>query len=342
MSLLAAICPNCSGPLQVNGKEGVTTCPYCKTQFYNEQAINNFTYNIGNIANVERMVVQSSDSIDQKITNADAYLEQMQDYDGAIEKYKEITEIAGNRYEGWWGLARAYTRNFQDTNCGSHIYKLASDYARRASNVATPEKKQEILTTWDVYRQNYEGHVQEVHQRIDYISSQKKNAEEPYKQQQNDINLQIDNIKNNIDKMELRQKIYNICIKVSICAAILFGVVSLYYEIKYINYLKQKFPEEVLETLSIADTISPSLKTYGSIILLCLCVMFVLMVIRLIVGKRIVYCKKKANKKYYEGKGIRKQREQKTSSFTNEINNLINELEKGDYGHQMNEQIRNI
>ena len=213
MGYISAKCPNCGGLLNLNDSEGLADCPYCKSQFYKEQAIINYNYSIGNIANVENMIVQD-DTINQMIISADAYLNKMHDYKNAIKKYSELVDKAANRYEGWWGLVKSYTKNFQYVECGTQIFNNVFEYKNRALSVADDNVSKQIENEWNAFYNRYISYVNEMNQRINFLTFQRDQSVAPIKMQQKDVLIKIDELKKNVEKIGVRENIYNVLVNI--------------------------------------------------------------------------------------------------------------------------------
>ena len=91
--------------------------------------------------------------VEDLLETAGEYLYQVFDYASAIRTYQEIIDIAGNRYEGWWGLVRSYTEDFERTSCGPELFKLVSECKDRAIYLAEGETKRRLEAEWQEYLQ---------------------------------------------------------------------------------------------------------------------------------------------------------------------------------------------
>lgn len=97
--------------------------------------------------------------VEDLLETAGEYLYQVFDYASAIRVYQEIIDIDGNRYEGWWGLVRSYTEDFERTSCGPELFKLVSECKDRAVFLAEGETKRILESEWQEYLQIIERYA---------------------------------------------------------------------------------------------------------------------------------------------------------------------------------------
>lgn len=146
MPLIEGKCKNCGGKLGIaDGKNGI--CPFCGTSYIAEDVINYNNYNINNAV----LSIDLTDTIEQKLGNADTYLEKFKNYAKAYEIYKEVTELTANDYRGWWGLVRAKTEDFTKAEIGSATMQQLTTYANYAISVADKSKKTILQQTFNAY-----------------------------------------------------------------------------------------------------------------------------------------------------------------------------------------------
>ena len=99
----------------MDSSQEAAVCPYCKTLFITEKAINNYnTTNITNIdtLNAEVVNVESSDSATNLARTAEAFVS-FGEWDKAREMYIKITQMYAFDWRGWYGLLQTNTHNFQ-------------------------------------------------------------------------------------------------------------------------------------------------------------------------------------------------------------------------------------
>lgn len=62
MPLVPALCTQCGSKLEIDSTQEAAICPFCKTPFVTENAINNYnTTNVTNIGNLHADVVNVSE-----------------------------------------------------------------------------------------------------------------------------------------------------------------------------------------------------------------------------------------------------------------------------------------
>lgn len=122
MPLVPAKCPGCGGDMQIDGSRKEAFCPYCGTKFLVESAVN--YYNTKNEYHIEHADIKMEDSkgLETKLRNAEAYLDKLKDYSSAEKLYLDITDEFASDWRGWWGLARAYSRDFTGLGTSVSLY----------------------------------------------------------------------------------------------------------------------------------------------------------------------------------------------------------------------------
>lgn len=114
MPLVSAKCTQCGAPLKVDPTKETAVCPFCKTEYYTEKAINNYNYNY-NIGSGNTIIIPSDDSIERQVKAGETFLN-MGDYSSAEATFTTLTRKFPDDYRGWWGLIKVYSRNFTNTN----------------------------------------------------------------------------------------------------------------------------------------------------------------------------------------------------------------------------------
>ena len=104
MSLVKAQCTSCGGVLEVDNTKDAAICPYCKTPYIVEKAVN--LYNVSNkfeINNAHINIV--GNDVESMVADADALLNKLNQTKRAYEKYEQISKMFPRDYRGWWGMA---------------------------------------------------------------------------------------------------------------------------------------------------------------------------------------------------------------------------------------------
>lgn len=160
MPLVAAKCMKCGANLQVDSTKETAVCPNCKTQFITEKAINNYnTYNQNNY-NIENAEVHIHDekSVETRLASAEVFLTTHHNIEKAREIFGGVTNDAPADYRGWWGLARANSREFTYIGCGAALFNTIEEEVTCALNVAPPDVCMEIEKTWQGFVQQMNGY----------------------------------------------------------------------------------------------------------------------------------------------------------------------------------------
>lgn len=112
MPLVPAKCTSCGGSLNVDSIHKKALCPYCGTAFMVEQAINNYNITNHNTFNMQGgTVIIGEDKRGELISAADNFL-RLRMFESAEKNYRQVTTKYPDAAQGWLGLARSVTRNF--------------------------------------------------------------------------------------------------------------------------------------------------------------------------------------------------------------------------------------
>lgn len=174
MPLVPAKCPSCGGDMQIDNSRKEAFCPYCGSKFLVESAVN--YYNTKNEYHIEHaeFKVEDPNGLEAKLKNAETYLVKLKDYSSAEKLYLDITNEFASDWRGWWGLARAWSRDFTGLGTSVSLYRgNARDSCRayrlqrytklstglpdidfvvnNALAFAPEEKRAEMQAVWDAY-----------------------------------------------------------------------------------------------------------------------------------------------------------------------------------------------
>ena len=114
MPLVPALCTQCGSTLEIDSSLEAAVCPYCRTPFITEKAINSYnTTNVTNIGNLHADVVNISDdqSRDNRVKSGETFI-RMNDYVSAGAIFKKLTEECPYDYRGWFGLIKVHSNNY--------------------------------------------------------------------------------------------------------------------------------------------------------------------------------------------------------------------------------------
>ena len=143
MPLIEVKCKNCGSSLHIDSNTKTGVCPFCNTQYFSEDTVNN--YNIGQ-ANIH---IDNNAIVENLLKNAETNLSILKDYEKSAELFKKVTESAPDNYKGWWGIIRAKTREFH--NFDSSTLNQLNKYAAYAINVADTNTKTALKDKWLKY-----------------------------------------------------------------------------------------------------------------------------------------------------------------------------------------------
>ena len=155
MPLVPAVCTQCGSKLNVDTSKEAAICPYCKTPFITEDAINYYnTTNVTNIENLHADVVNVNDdsSRDSQVKSADTFIK-LGNYNAARKIFDKLTEEHPYDYRGWWGLIRikAKTTDFADLEISANALQYIEGLYQNASRVASPDEMKLIEPEYKKY-----------------------------------------------------------------------------------------------------------------------------------------------------------------------------------------------
>lgn len=136
-TITAAVCPQCSAPLTVD-ENGVMKCEFCGAVL---------------LDNRHSFVHTSRDfesEMNYFIENAECLMSDGE-YSIAFDRFKEISENYSKDYRGWWGMARASTREFTNVDISEDDFKLLCKRYSNALSKAPDDKKQELEAVFAEY-----------------------------------------------------------------------------------------------------------------------------------------------------------------------------------------------
>lgn len=146
MPLVPAKCTNCGGSLEVDNSQKAAICPYCGQAYIVEEAINRYSISVH--ANT---VIMNDDRTSAARLEAGETFLSMEYWDNAIKAYSEATDLKPQNYEGWWGLLRAFTREFTADIYNQPLMEGLQDLFDNAIKFAPKEKQEEIYEKYKTY-----------------------------------------------------------------------------------------------------------------------------------------------------------------------------------------------
>ncbi len=177
MPLVPAICTQCGSKLSVDISKEAAICPYCRTPFVTENAINN--YNTNYTTNVEHLhadIVNLNDdkSIGSRVKSGETFIK-LDDYEAAERIFKELTVNCPYDYRGWWGLIKVRSRNFNDADISRNGLRIIEELYQKTCAVASTDEQSKIKLQYNRYH-NYvqaslDTELKNVRDKMEYCKS---------------------------------------------------------------------------------------------------------------------------------------------------------------------------
>lgn len=137
-TIISAICPQCGGPLAKADDNGNMKCEYCGTV-----SLDNRHSFVHTTRNFEAEFNHYLENAEELMSGGE--------YDIAFNQFKEIAEKFSKDYRGWWGMARAISHNFTETDLSEEGYKELCRYCINALAKAPDDKKEELQIIYKEY-----------------------------------------------------------------------------------------------------------------------------------------------------------------------------------------------
>lgn len=136
--LSAAVCPQCSAPLKPVDENGVMKCEFCGAVLLDKR--HSFVHTTRDFES----------EMNHYIENAECLMEDGE-YSTAFNQFRQVAENFSRDYRGWWGMARAATEEFSDTDISEDDFKRLYKHYTNALSKAPDDKKQEIEAVFAEY-----------------------------------------------------------------------------------------------------------------------------------------------------------------------------------------------
>ena len=149
MPLVPAKCTNCGAVLKVDDTKEQCFCEYCRTTFFVEKAINNYTINNEININNSEVHIHSGLSTDDKVNNAMNLLEVHKDYVKAEELFRTVTKESPDNYLSWLGVFRSKTKDCSVIDCTDPELQVLLDSAIK---VVDQDNKSDVQAACDEYK----------------------------------------------------------------------------------------------------------------------------------------------------------------------------------------------
>ncbi len=154
MPLVPAKCTSCGAVLKVDDSKEQCFCEYCRTTFFVEKAINNYTIN--NEINIKDSEVHIHNGLspEEKLENALSILEVHKNYNKAKELFLTAIEESPNNYLSWWGLTRSITQDLKSFAFNPEEMKTIEEYAEAAIRLCDGNSSN-VQGKWNSYHTQY-------------------------------------------------------------------------------------------------------------------------------------------------------------------------------------------
>ena len=225
MTLVPAICTQCGSKLEVDPGKEAAICPYCKTPFITQKAINHYsTTNVTNIGRLHAEVVNMTDdsSRDNRVKAGETFIS-LNDYVSAEKTFSDLTKDCPYDYRGWWGLIRVYSVDFSDmTIDGEKLSSIAQLYQKAIAVASIDEQK--------AIEPQYEAYYNSVREKLDALlldtQTKIKNLETEFNRYKRDHEDQINHISEQKKKIMSPSVVLAIVILVIVGIAVVCGMIE--------------------------------------------------------------------------------------------------------------------
>lgn len=225
MTLVPAICTQCGSKLEVDPSKEAAVCPYCKTPFITQKAINHYnTTNVTNIGSVHADVLNMTDdnSRDNRVKSGETFI-RLNDYVSAEKIFGDLTKDCPYDYRGWWGLIRVYSVDFSDmTIDGEKLSSIAQLYQKAIAVASIDEQK--------AIEPQYEAYYNSVREKLDALlldtQTKIKNLETEFNRYKRDHEDQINHISEQKKKIMSPSVVLAIVILVIVGIAVVCGMIE--------------------------------------------------------------------------------------------------------------------
>ena len=217
MTLVPAICTQCGSKLEVDPGKEAAICPYCKTPFITQKAINHYsTTNVTNIDRFHAEVVNMTDdsSRDNRVKAGETFIS-LNDYVSAEKTFSDLTKDCPYDYRGWWGLIRVYSVDFSDMTIDGEKLSSIAQFYQNAIAVASIDEQKAI-------EPQYEAYYNSVREKLDALlldtQTKIKNLETEFNRYKRDHEDQINHIS------EQKKKIMSPSVVLAIVILVIVGI----------------------------------------------------------------------------------------------------------------------
>lgn len=226
MPFVPAICTQCGSKLRVDSSKEAAICPYCRTPFVTETAINN--YNTNYTTNVEHLhadVVNLNDdkSIDNRVRAGETFIK-LNDYAAAERIFKELTVECPYDYRGWWGLIKVYSKDFNNVDIRGKELQEIEELYKNVCAVASTDEQNKISLQYNRYHDyvqtSLDTKLKSVRDKMEYCKS-------TFEQKKSAIEAEIKDCEQKTKTFDSIDKVLIIlCCIVAVVAAVVYAIIE--------------------------------------------------------------------------------------------------------------------
>lgn len=153
MPLVPALCTQCGSRLEIDSSQEATICPFCKTPFVTETAVNN--YNTSNVTNIEHLhadVVSVNDelSLENRIKAGNTFLK-LGEYTEAKSVFGELSQDFPYDYRCWIGLIKIDSKMFTNFDVSRTELNEMLELYKKAKIVSSVQEAESEFLKCDKY-----------------------------------------------------------------------------------------------------------------------------------------------------------------------------------------------
>ena len=222
MPLVAAKCTSCGANLKVDSTHDAAVCPYCKTPFIVEKAIQKYETNV-HVETLQTDVVNilDSNSADNLAKAGDSFID-LGDFKAAEGKFKSMTAEFPYDYRGWWGLVRVHTGDFTLEITDKTELSQINSFAENAQKTCSDPKP-----LMDQFRPYYEKMKSVKNRLIDKYEKEKQALETAYQQVSEPLQAEIHELEQELQRENSRNP-GNALVVILVIIAIAFFIYVIY------------------------------------------------------------------------------------------------------------------
>ena len=164
MPLIKAQCPNCGGALEVDNTQDAAICPFCKTPYIVEKAINQYNMNAAAVNFNGTVNMIAPDQKNRMFENAESQLK-IGEFARAYSSFSELSEKYAGDPRVWDGLLNATTHNKTKKEFDINDYyfvKRCYTNLQRLDETTSSQWNNTVVTYEKAYQQYKAGKINKV------------------------------------------------------------------------------------------------------------------------------------------------------------------------------------